>query len=341
MTGKTFVNWTGAMQKSAQIRIGISGWTYPPWRGVFYPKKLSHKSELAYAATMVNSIEINGSFYSLQRPSSYQTWYDATPSSFVFSVKGPRYITHMKRLRDIEKPLANFFASGVLGLKEKLGPILWQFPPNFVFNEEKFEQFFRLLPRDTAAAANLAKEHNDKLKGRALTETDANRPLRHAVEIRHASFANPKFVDLLREHKIALVIADTAGKWPYAEDVTADFVYLRLHGDEVLYASGYSASALDQWAKKLSSWRDGKEPADTKTWSDKKAKKAANRDVFVYFDNDVKVKAPFDAMSLADRMGPEALGVAREALAPTPKLTKKALSERVRSHWPAAKKRLP
>ena len=237
--------------------------------------------------------------------------------------------------------MANFLASGVLGLKEKLGPILWQFPPNFVFNEEKFEQFFRLLPRDTGAAANLAREHDDKLKGRALTETDANRPLRHAVEIRHASFADPKFVDLLRKHKIALVIADTAGKWPYAEDVTADFVYLRLHGDEVLYASGYSASALDQWAQKLKFWRDGKEPANTKTWSDKKAKKAANRDVFVYFDNDVKVKSPFDAMSLADRMGPEALGVAREALAPTPKLTKKALSERVRSHWPAAKKRLP
>ncbi|HWE02400.1 MAG TPA: DUF72 domain-containing protein [Tepidisphaeraceae bacterium] len=325
------------MSKSPHVRIGISGWTYTPWRGVFYPKDLPHKRELEYAGGMLNSIEINGSFYSLQRPGSYQVWYDATPPAFVFSLKGPRYVTHMKRLRDVEKPLANFFASGVLGLKEKLGPILWQFPPNFVFDAEKFAGFFDLLPRDTSSAATLAMDHDEWLKGRVLIETDANRPIRHAVEIRHPSFADSKFIDLLRKHEIALVFADTATRWPYAEDLTADFVYARLHGDEELYASGYSASALDWWARRLAAWRDGKEPADRKTWSEKKAAKAKQRDVYVYFDNDVKVKAPFDAMSLADRMGEQALGVNRTAKSESPRISKKLLNERVRSHWPGVK----
>src|SRR6476646_7414538 len=152
-----------------QTRIGISGWTYGPWRGVFYPKELAHKRELEYASRQFNSIEINGSFYSLQRRSSYQRWYDETPPGFVFSVKGGRFITHMKKLRDVEAPLANFFASGVLCLREKLGPILWQFPPNFGWNEERFTEFFELLPADTRAAARLAKKHDAKLKGRAST----------------------------------------------------------------------------------------------------------------------------------------------------------------------------
>src|SRR6185437_14710021 len=164
-----------------QTRIGISGWTYPPWRGIFYPKTVTQKRELEYASRMLNSIEINGAFYSLQRPSSYQAWYDATPADFVFSIKGPRFITHMRRLKNSETPLANFFASGVLGLKEKLGPILWQLPPNFVFEPEKFDAFFNLLPRDTEAAATLAKNHDTWMKGRTLVSTDAKRPLRYAL----------------------------------------------------------------------------------------------------------------------------------------------------------------
>ena len=156
------------------MRIGISGWTYGPWRGVFYPKGLAQHRELEFASRQHNSIEINGSFYSLQRPSSYERWYAETPADFVFSVKGPRFITHMKKLRDVEVPLANFFGSGVLALREKLGPILWQFPPNFGWNEERFRNFFEMLPPDTKAAAQIAKGHDAKLKHGSLTKTDLN-----------------------------------------------------------------------------------------------------------------------------------------------------------------------
>ena len=286
----------------AQIRIGISGWTYGPWRGVFYPEELTHKRELEYASRQLNSIEINGSFYSLQRPSSYRTWYEQTPDDFVFSLKGGRFITHMKRLRDVEVPLANFFASGVLGLREKLGPILWQFPPNFVLDIERFENFFKLLPRDTEQAAELAKDRDRKLKGRALTKTDRRRPIRYAVEVRHPSFLDPAFFARLRKYKIAFCFADSAGKWPYAEDVTSDFIYIRLHGAEELYASGYTDPALDWWAARIRNWSAGREPPDAKRIHDKPAKERESRDVFVYFDNDIKVKAPFDARGLASRL---------------------------------------
>ncbi|MEY2481729.1 MAG: hypothetical protein QOK24_257 [Verrucomicrobiota bacterium] len=283
------------------LRIGISGWTYPPWRGVFYPKKLPHRLELEFASRAFNSIEINGSFYSLQRPSSYQRWYADTPRGFVFSVKGARFITHMKKLREVETPLANFFASGVLCLREKLGPILWQFPPNFGWNEERFREFFELLPRDTGAAAKLARRHDDKLKAGAWTKTDAVRPLRHAVEIRHPTFMVPEFFALLRRHNIAFVFADTAGKWPYAEDLTADFVYCRLHGAEQLYVSGYSDKEIEWWAKGIEYWRKGKRPREAKLIADRRAK-AGHRDVYVYFDNDAKVHAPFNARTLAEKL---------------------------------------
>lgn len=268
---------------SGELRIGISGWTYKPWRGVFYPANHPQKRELEYASRLFNTIEINGTFYSLQRPSSFQKWYSETPADFVFSVKGARFISHMKKLRDVELPLANFFASGVLCLREKLGPILWQFPPNFGWNEERFREFFELLPRHTEEAAELAKQHNEKLKGRAWTKTDARRALRYAVEIRHPSFLVPEFFEMLRTYQIAFVIADTADKWPYAEDITADFVYCRLHGDEQLYVSGYGDPALRSWAGRIRRWRRG-------------------RDVFVYFDNDAKVHAPFDAQRLSERL---------------------------------------
>jgi uncharacterized protein YecE (DUF72 family) len=221
-----------------ETRIGISGWTYPPWRGRFYPKGWPQHRELEYASRQVSSIEINGSFYSLQRPESYGAWYDASPGGFVFSIKGSRFITHMKRLKDVETPLANFFASGVLRLEEKLGPFLWQLPPSFRFDPERLRKFFNLLPRDTWAAANLAKKHDERLHGRAWTKTDRARPLRHAIEVRHSSFETRKFIALLREHDIAMVVADTARKWPLIEDSTSDFVYVRLHGDEELYVSG-------------------------------------------------------------------------------------------------------
>ena len=249
-----------------------------------------------------NTIEINGSFYSLQRPESYAAWHEQTPAGFVFSVKGGRFITHMKKLREVEAPLANFFASGVLCLKEKLGPILWQFPPNLGFDVDRFEAFFRMLPRTTKEAARLARTHDARLEGRSHTKADADRPIRHAVEVRHASFAGPEFIDLLRLHGIAFVFADTAGRWPYGEDLTADFVYCRLHGAEELYVSGYTDGELDHWASRIRRWQCGEEPSDAKR-STPAALPCAERDAYVYFDNDAKVKAPFDAMNLAQRLG--------------------------------------
>ncbi|HEY2584287.1 MAG TPA: DUF72 domain-containing protein [Tepidisphaeraceae bacterium] len=283
--------------------IGISGWRYGPWRGTFYPAKWPQKRELEYAASKFNSVEINGSFYSLQRPDSYLAWYEQTPKDFVFAVKGGRFITHMKKLRDVETPLANFFASGVLGLKEKLGPILWQFPPNMPYDVGRFEAFFKLLPRNTNEAAALAKTHDAKLKHGALTKADRRRPIRHAVEIRRNEFVVPEFLCLLRKHRIAFCFADTAGRWPYTEDITSDFVYIRLHGAEELYASGYSESMLDWWASRVTAWREGSEPRDARHVIKAAAPRAPKgRDVYVYFNNDAKVKAPFDAMALAQRL---------------------------------------
>jgi uncharacterized protein YecE (DUF72 family) len=220
------------------IRIGISGWRYTPWRGVFYPENLPQRLELWYASRVLSSIEINGSFYSLQRPEYYAQWRDETPDDFIFAVKGPRFITHMKKLRDVEAPLANFFASGVFNLREKFGPILWQFPPNFQYKRERMARFFELLPQDTAAALKIARRRDHRLLGRSRLAIDANRPVRHALEIRHESFLDASFVELLRDHNIALVTAETANKWPLTFDVTADFIYIRLHGDKQLYQSG-------------------------------------------------------------------------------------------------------
>jgi len=285
------------------LRIGVSGWNYRHWRGNFYPKGLVHRRELEHVAAHMNSVEINGSFYSLQRPSSYRAWYEQTPKDFLFAVKGGRYITQMRKLRDVRVPLANFFASGVLRLAQKLGPILWQFPPHFRLDMQRFEEFFQLLPRDTQAAAKLAREHDEKLKHGAWTKTDKKRPIRYAVEVRHPSYFVPEFVALLRKYKVALVLADTAKRFPYTEDVTADFMYIRLHGDTELYASGYSDSALDWWAQRIRAWRNGGQPADAKVVSDQPPRQRKDRDVYVYFDNDARGHAPLDAMNLMKRFG--------------------------------------
>jgi uncharacterized protein YecE (DUF72 family) len=282
--------------------VGISGWTYPGWRGVFYPDGLAHRRELEYASRKMDSIEINGSFYSLQRPSSYARWHEETPPGFVFAVKGSRFITHMLKLRNAETALANFFASGVLRLGEKLGPILWQFPERMPADLERYARFLHLLPKTTDAAAELALRHDARMEGRSWTEADVSIPLRHAFEIRHPAFLGPDFVALLREHNAALVFADTAGRWPYAEDVTADFVYVRLHGAEQLYASGYSNDQLDWWAARIREWRSGCQPADATCVSPVSPASAPTRDVYVYFDNDAKVHAPFDAMRLRERL---------------------------------------
>jgi uncharacterized protein YecE (DUF72 family) len=272
----------------AQVRIGVSGWRYTPWRGEFYPRNLPQRLELHYASRIFPTLEINGSFYSLQRPEYYRQWHDETPGDFVFALKGSRFITHMKKLRDIEAPLANYFASGVFNLRAKLGPILWQFPASFRYEHERMARFFELLPHDTASALRLARKRDARMKGRARLAIDARRPLRHAVEIRHESFLAASFLDLLREHNIALVVSESAKRWPMPQDVTADFVYMRLHGDKELYRSGYSDRALERWAERIRSWQRGSEP----------------RDVYCYFDNtDVKLRAPVDAQTLMRKLG--------------------------------------
>ena len=289
------------MAPPGKVRIGISGWTYKPWRGVFYPEDLSQKRELEYASRALNSIEINGTFYSLQRPTSFERWAAETPNDFVFSVKAPRFITHMRRLKDVDAPVSNFLASGIFNLGAKLGPILWQLPPNFLFKPEILEAFFKLLPHDTDEAAAVARRHDKWMSGRSALEPGSKRPLRHAMEIRHASFATPEFINLLRKYDVALVCADTV-EWPRLMDLTSDFMYCRLHGSEVLYASGYDEESLDKWSVRVNAWLRGKEPDDAERVIKEKGSKRPSRDVFVYFDNDAKVRAPFDAKGLTTRM---------------------------------------
>ncbi len=289
------------MAAPGKVRIGISGWTYKPWRGEFYPADLKQKRELEYASTTFNSIEINGTFYSLQRPTSFERWAAETPDDFVFSVKAPRFITHIRRLKDADAPVANFLASGIFNLGKKLGPILWQLPPNFHFKPEILESFFRLLPHDTEEAAARANNHDKWMAKRTALNPDAKRPMRHAMEIRHASFATPEFINLLRKYDVALVCADTV-EWPRLMDLTSDFMYCRLHGSEVLYASGYDDASLDQWSTRVHAWASGTEPEDAERVIKENGPKQKNRDVFVYFDNDAKVRAPFDAQGLTKRI---------------------------------------
>jgi uncharacterized protein YecE (DUF72 family) len=269
-----------------RIHIGISGWRYKGWRGVFYPEKLPQRRELEFASRKFDTIELNGSFYSLQKPQSFLRWHDETPPGFTFAIKGSRYITHMLRLRNVEGALANFFAQGLLHFGAKLGPILWQLPPNFPFESERIEQFLALLPRTVKQAAELARNHDDRLNDRSWFQVRKDAPLRHALEIRHESFATEKFVSLL--------------------------VYCRLHGSEQLYASGYEADALDVWARRVVAWARGAEVTDGRRASARDAPKRKRREVFVYFDNDIKVRAPFDAEQLRMRVNELLTGAAPE-----------------------------
>jgi uncharacterized protein YecE (DUF72 family) len=277
------------MVRAGRVHVGISGWRYPAWRGDFYPKGLPQRRELEYAASHLTSIEINGSFYSLQRPTSYAAWRAeaaAVRDDFVFAVKGGRYVTHLKRLVDVDAALANFFASGVLALGPMLGPFLWQLPERLAFDAAVLDDFLGRLPRTTTEVAALAARHDDKVaEDRALTTTDSDRPVRHALEFRSPTFATSEAMAVLREHEVACVLADTAGRWPRVEEDTAAFRYVRLHGDRELYASGYTDRALDQWATRCRAWAE------------------AGQDVFVYFDNDIKGYAPHDAMALIARLG--------------------------------------
>lgn len=292
------------MASQGNIRIGISGWRYSPWRGTFYPKNLRQKDELAYAAAQFSTIEINGTFYGTQRPKSFDNWREQVPDDFMFAVKGPRFITHTRRLRQIEAPLANFFASGLLRLGTKLGPFLWQFPPSMKFDAPLFKSFLALLPHDTKEAASLAKRHDERLKQPDREKITQHHPLRHAVEIRHESFCTPAFIELLHQAGVALVCADTVD-WPRLMDLTSDFIYCRLHGSEQLYVSGYDDEALAEWRDRVTDWARGHAPRNVTLVPDAPRGKAKARDVFVYFDNDVKVRAPADAARLAEMVGAE------------------------------------
>jgi uncharacterized protein YecE (DUF72 family) len=266
--------------------IGISGYVYPRWRSVFYPEGLPARRWMEYASRKFNSIELNGTFYSLKSPPVFSRWYDEVPGQgFVFAIKGGRFITHNLKLRNAERSLGNFFASGVLALGDKTGPFLWQLPATYRFDAERMDTFLRLLPRTSRQAEGVAREHDDRLRRGALVEAPVDVSYRHAFEVRHPSYFHDEFFDLLRRHDCAFVIADTAGTFPYAEEVTADFVYVRLHGSTELYVSGYRPAELDAWARRITRWR------------------RAGRDVFVYFDNDARVHAPFDALELSARVG--------------------------------------
>jgi uncharacterized protein YecE (DUF72 family) len=284
-----------------QTRIGISGWRYEPWKGVFYPKSLTENKHLWFASRKVNSIEINGTFYATQTPESFKKWYRMTPEDFMFSVKAPRFITHIKRLKDCKGPLGNFFGSGLLHLREKLGPILWQLPPRFLFREEEIEPFLKSLPRNFKEGIHAAKKADRLMADYPNDKNLLKIPIRHALEVRNYSFLNPDFVAMLRRNDIALVFADTAGKWPYIEDITSDFIYIRLHGEKEIYKSGYGENSLKWWAQRIRAWQRGYYVADQLAISTVMPKKS-HRDVFVYFDNDIKVRAPHDAMRLAEML---------------------------------------
>ncbi|MCC8396151.1 DUF72 domain-containing protein [Paraburkholderia sp. MMS20-SJTR3] len=293
------------MNKSGDVRIGISGWRYAGWRDNFYPKDLKHADELQYASTRLQTIEINGTHYSLQSLDSWQRWCAQTPAGFVFGVKGARYLTHLLRFRDdsARAGIANFFAQGLLALDDKLGPILWQFPPSFRFDPDRMERFLNVLPPDTAAALSLAEQHDARVKTPYL-KIERKRALRHAVEVRHQSFVDPAFVALLRRYGVALVVSDSTEPWPIVEDLTADFVYIRLHGSEAKYAGSYSDDALRQWAERIEAWRRGSQPDDARLIAPEHApRRRATRDVYCYFDNDVKARAPFDAQRLMEQLG--------------------------------------
>ncbi len=288
------------------IHIGVSGWSYKNWRGAFYPADLPVKRQLAYVSARMNSLEINGSFYSLLTPKAYRNYRETTPQNFSCAVKGSRFITHLKRLKEVRTPLANFFASGILELEEKTGPILWQLPKG-KFEPERLDAFLDMLPKDTDQSVQLARQHDDRLTGRAHLTNEANRPLRHAVEVRGEEFFVPECVRILRRHGAALVFSHS-GSWPYTEELTARFVYIRLHGAPYTYASDYGPQDLDWWAERIRAWADGREPSDAQRITDRKPPPGRRRDVFVYFDNDHDAHAPVNALALMKRLAVPAPG---------------------------------
>jgi len=289
------------LSQQGQIRIGISGWRFDGWRGGFYPEDLPQRRELEFASRKLNSIELNGTFYSTQKPQSFQSWRKETPDDFVFAIKGSQFITHVRKLENVEGALANFLAQGMLCFGRKLGPILWQLPPQTSFSAERIEALLKLLPHTQKQAAAYARQRDEWMAARCWFDVEEDLPLRHAVEIRHKSFARPEYIELLRKYGVALVVADSV-KWPVMMDITADFVYCRLHGSDKIYPDGYTSEAIDLWARRVIAWSRGEEATDGTRIHAEPGPRQSSRDVFVYFDDDNKERAPFDAQSLSKRV---------------------------------------
>lgn len=278
------------------IHIGLSGWSYRDWVGRFYPDDLPSERWLSFIAERFDTVEVNRSFYSLLEPSTYRTWYGNVPDGFVFAVKGSRYITHMKKLNDAETPLANFFASGVLELGDKLGPVLWQLPGGWRFRPDRIRSFLSLLPATTTEAGALAEHHDDRVEQPA-TDPPADLPMRHVLEVRDPSFFVPELLEILEECGVAYAVSHSSA-WPYTEDVVGDLAYLRLHGPGALYASPYPEEDLGRWARLIEEWAEGRDSGDGPRIASPAKRRQDGRDVFVYFDNDSGAHAPPDALAL-------------------------------------------
>jgi uncharacterized protein YecE (DUF72 family) len=289
-TGRAFASARPVMLKSAteteampnqakrRIRIGVGGWTYEPWRGTFYPDGLVQKRELEFASRKLTSIEINGTYYGSQKPESFAKWHDETPDDFVFSLKGPRFTTNRRVLADAEESIQRFFAGGVMNLRDKLGPINWQFMPTKKFDPVDFENFLKLLPKS--------------VEGRVV---------RHAVEVRHDSFRTPDFIALARNYGVAIVVAADS-EYPQIGDITAPFVFARIMGTTEAEKAGYSDAALDQWTQRARIWRSGQSPDGIRTVG-AQPKDGHDLDVFLYVISGFKVRNPLAAMAMIERLG--------------------------------------
>jgi uncharacterized protein YecE (DUF72 family) len=269
-------------QTKPRIRIGIGGWTYEPWRGPFYPDGLPQRRELEFASRKLTSIEINGTYYGSQKPETFAKWHDETPDDFVFSLKAPRFATNRRVLAEAEQSIERLFSGGVMELRDKLGPINWQFMPTKKFDPEDFQAFLRLLPKT--------------VEGRAI---------RHVVEVRHDSFRTPEFIAMVRNHGVAIVVAGDAD-YPQIADTTASFVYARIMGTGEAEPAGYADKGLDLWARRVRDWASGKAPDGVETvggpWEDKAGKDKAGRDVFLYVISGFKVRNPAAAMAMIERV---------------------------------------
>lgn len=281
-----------------RIRVGLSGWNYDAWRGDFYPADLPKTRHLAYAADRMGSIEVNGTFYGLVSAKTFRSWRDTVPRGMPLAIKGSRFITHNKKLRDVDSALANFFAQGVLELDDRLGPLLWQLSPNLHQDLSRLEAFLDLLPHDTDAAAALARRHDDRITEPAFGPGTTHR-LRHVLEVRHESWLTEDLVRLVRDHGVALAFSHAA-TFPYVEEVTAGFVYVRLHGPEEVYGSAYGEARLRRWADRIRRWHAGEEPDDARRITDRVPPRRKERDVYVYFDNDMGGHAPREAVALQE-----------------------------------------